>query len=289
MKIDEFESQFRSAVKERYEFRPVVLEHVVLVCDVEAAETPQLLEIVKRLVPDLPGSQFQGATELLWTVIGRDELHSVKEVVQRIDESKPNLIVTQRDLKTAADDLVYGLSNYLDAFTQSIPTPVLLLPDESVEELDASIRPTDHVMVNAPHLTGDSMLLNWGIRFSLPAGELFLAHIEDDDAFSYYMDAIGRIPEIDTEVARVKLSEMLRRMPTEFIEEAQKKILEAQPDLQVRGLVEIGQRLSDYRRIVQEHHVDLLIIHTEDPHQRAMNRFAYAIAVEFRHLPLLLL
>jgi hypothetical protein len=47
--------------------------------------------------------------------------------------------------------------------------------------------------------------------------------------------------------------------------------------------------LSDYESIIQENAIDLLVLNTKESGQLAMNGIAYAIAVEFKDRPLLLL
>jgi hypothetical protein len=50
-----------------------------------------------------------------------------------------------------------------------------------------------------------------------------------------------------------------------------------------------GHHLSEYRRLVQEHDVDLLVMNTKDEGQLAMHGLAYPLAIEIRSIPLLLL
>jgi len=51
----------------------------------------------------------------------------------------------------------------------------------------------------------------------------------------------------------------------------------------------MGHRLQDYKRLVTEHDVDLLVMNTKDHEQLAMHGVAYPLTVELRDTPLLLL
>ena len=43
------------------------------------------------------------------------------------------------------------------------------------------------------------------------------------------------------------------------------------------------------QRLIEQHQVDLLVLNTQDENQLAMHGVAYALAVELRHIPLLML
>ena len=51
----------------------------------------------------------------------------------------------------------------------------------------------------------------------------------------------------------------------------------------------MGHRLSEYKRLIGEHEVDLLVMNTKDAEQHAMHGMAYPLAVELRDIPLLML
>ena len=51
----------------------------------------------------------------------------------------------------------------------------------------------------------------------------------------------------------------------------------------------MGRHLAEYRRLVEAHEVDLLVMHTKDEDQMAMHGMAYPLAIELRQIPLLLL
>ncbi len=51
----------------------------------------------------------------------------------------------------------------------------------------------------------------------------------------------------------------------------------------------MGDRVEEYRRLVEDHRVDLLVLNTLDGDQLAMHGQAYPLAVELRGIPLLML
>ena len=55
-----------------------------------------------------------------------------------------------------------------------------------------ALHDTNRVMVMTDHLTGDSRLVNFAVRFTEPDGTLFLTHIEDDAVFDRYVDGRGK-------------------------------------------------------------------------------------------------
>ena len=64
---------------------------------------------------------------------------------------------------------------------------------------------------------------------------------------------------------------------------------ELRQDITVEEIVVMGNRLRDYRRLIDEHEVDLLVLNTKDDEQLAMHGVAYPLTIELRNIPLLLL
>ena len=50
----------------------------------------------------------------------------------------------------------------------------------------------------------------------------------------------------------------------------------------------LGHHLADYKKLVAEHDVDLLVFNTKDEDQLAMHGIAYSLAVELRDTPILM-
>ena len=51
----------------------------------------------------------------------------------------------------------------------------------------------------------------------------------------------------------------------------------------------MGHAVSDYRKLVDAHDIHLVILNGRDDRQRAMHGLAHSLAIEFRHLPVLVL
>ncbi len=51
----------------------------------------------------------------------------------------------------------------------------------------------------------------------------------------------------------------------------------------------MAERIEEYRRLVEDQRVDLLVLNTLDGDQLAMHGQAYPLAVELRAVPLLML
>ncbi|MEZ6062375.1 MAG: hypothetical protein R3C19_18690 [Planctomycetaceae bacterium] len=141
----------------------------------------------------------------------------------------------------------------------------------------------------ADHIRGDNRLINYGARMCRTGGTMWLCHIEDDRVFERYMNVIERIPEIDSADARRLIEEQLLAEARDFIEACEVTIHEEGPNIEVKSHVTRGHHLQEYRRLVQEHDIDLLVLNTKDDDQLAMNGRAYSISVELSDVAMLLL
>ena len=59
--------------------------------------------------------------------------------------------------------------------------------------------------------------------------------------------------------------------------------------VEVTAEIRLGHMISDYEALIREHEIDLLVLNRKREDQRAMPGRAYALVVEFQHVPLLLL
>ena len=113
--------------------------------------------------------------------------------------------------------------------------------------------------------------------------------MEDDATLGRYMEIISKIPTIDTDEARATLREQLLKEPQDYINGCVEICKKAGTQVTLEHLVVFGHHLSEYKRLIEEHEVDLLVLNTKDDDQIAMHGIAYALAVELRHIPLLML
>ena len=77
--------------------------------------------------------------------------------------------------------------------------------------------------------------------------------------------------------------------PRDYVASCQQVLRSAGVDLEVKGAVTMGHRLAEYRRLIEAHAVDLLIMNTVDDDQHAMHGMVYPLAVYLRDIPLLML
>jgi hypothetical protein len=144
-------------------------------------------------------------------------------------------------------------------------------------------------MAVTDHLAGDHRLVSHAAHFTQDGGTLYLAHVEDDTVFERYIAAIGKIPDLDTDIAREEIRARLVEDPTEYIESCRAGLARGNQTLKVESRVKFGHQLADYRGLVEENEIDLLVMYTKDDEQLAMHGIAYPLAVELRATPLLLL
>ena len=144
-------------------------------------------------------------------------------------------------------------------------------------------------MAITDRLTSDDRLVSYGVRFTEPGGKLLLAHVEDEATYHRYIATIGKIPELDTEVAGETILEQLLKEPEDYIASCRQVLEAEQAPLVIEQSITLGHHLTDYRRLIEEHDVNLVVLNTKDEGQLAMHGLAYSLSVELRDIPLLLL
>jgi len=282
--LDQFESAFARADKVQFHLAPEPIRKILFLTDLDDEATERHLEQLKTFLVVLEESSQ--APE--WSTLGGTHYANGPEVLAKIAELEPDLIVTYRLLKEITRDQTYSLGTYLDVLSQSIVAPILVIPRDP-ESMNLA-QGTPQVLAVTGHLTGDDRLVNWALPFVRGAkGDLFLGHIEDDHQFERYLEVIGKIPELNTAIAREEIQAQLLKEPREFIASITEIIRTARPELQIHGIVRLGHRVRDYATLVAEHKVDLLVIEGKDESQVAMSGLAYSLAVELTNLPILIL
>lgn len=280
-RIDQFESVFLAATRTLYTYERVEITRAVFLSDRAAEEAGAFAERVRSFLSPALG-------DLRWTVLTSQEVPGVGELMERLERLETDLVVTYRNVGSAAWRWPYSLGEYVDVLTQATGAAVLLMPRPEVESWSGEGTNTDSVLALTDHLTGDAKLVNYAARFTAPGGELCLAHVEDEHVLERYLDVISKIPEIDTDVARQKIRDRLLKEPSDYIASC-KEVLRANLDLRLQKVVTTGHRVSDVTRLVEERRSDLLVVNTKEEDQLAMHGLAYPLAVELRSLPMLLL
>lgn len=288
--LDQFESAFRSAAKDVFHYRRVAIRSVLVVTDLTGAAAEQFKAVVERFTAALTAHE-----EVSYTLITGDRFASPKDLLDVVEKQRPDLIATYRCLHSTAWQWVYTLGAHIDVLTQATTTPVLLMPHparnagrgpDAGTEAPAQ---TDRVMAVTDHLAGDERLVNSALAFAQATGTLYLTHVEDDATLDRYIDAIGKISEIDTDTARERITAQLLKEPADYIRSVTAALFEAKVACAIEQRVVLGHHVTQYREMVEACEVDLLVLNTKDDDHSAMHGVAYALAVELRDTPLLML
>ena len=283
--LDQFQSVFNAAAKEMFTPQPVAIGRVLIVHDLPEPLQDYFLYLAKGFL-----SALEQDAKMEWELFGGTNRFAVKAVLDAVEKSRPDLIVTYRHLHCDAADLPYGLGAHVDVLTQAASTPVLILPDPDRKNLsNHSLKNTDCVMAVTDHLAGDHRLVSYASEFTEPGGTLYLAHVEDAAVFDRYIRAISKIPDLDTDTAQEQLKARLLKDPHDYVESCRAGLAVQARGIRVEGRVKLGCQLSDYRELVDENEIDLLVMYTKDEDQMAMHGVAYPLAVELRETPLLML
>ena len=280
--IDQFESVFRAAAHDAFEYEAVVFPRVLFVTDTDADLSQAFVRQTLNYAANLKNAAIE-------SVHGK-EFRSTDELLEKVTAHNPDLICTYRNLHSRAWKFRHSLGEHLDVLLQRTAAPVLVMPHPEAGFAHAAVlQGTNVVMVMTDQLANNHALVNKAVSLTAPGGALYLTHIEDKAVFERYMDAISKIPSIDTDNAREQIAEQLLKDSITYISSCQ-EVLETQGlTLTVHPLVSFGHHLKEYRQAVESHAVNLLVMNTKDNEQLAMHGLAYPLAVELRQLPLLML
>ena len=280
--IDQFESIFKKADKPKFHLEDVDLDKLMVVTDDDHAATDKFTD---QVIDFLDTTLLE--KEISWHKVSGSQHTSVNDVLDIVNREKPDLICTYRNLHAPASDFPYSLGVYIDVLSQVTEMPVLVLPSPN----RSSDIPTDtlNVMAIADHLTGDHHLVSYAARLTTKNGTLFLTHVEDQVDFERFMGVIGKIPSIETTDAREAILKQLLDEPHDYIGSCAKVLEEAELPIEVKEIITLGHSLRDYKRLIDEHKIDLLVVNTKQEDQLAMHGLAYPLCVELRDTPILML
>ncbi len=282
--LDQFESEFRAATRTPFEYAPVSITHGLLITDLPAVD-PNLLEHLTRFLG--VGSDGK-AIELEHVSI--DATCNVRELLAIVDEKQAELLVTYRNLHSDAWSWPHSLGDAVDVLTQITDVPVLLIPNPKEDkDYGDQLQNLDVVMAITDHLAGDHRLVNYAVALTQPGGKVILSHVEDDQALQRTIEAISKIPAIDTDTVEEELPKQLLKDPLDYAESCKKVLLDAKIDVSVEHSVSLGHQMREHLQLIEQHNVDLLVLNTKDDDQLAMHGLAYPLAVELRKTPLLML
>ncbi|MDD9941938.1 MAG: hypothetical protein OXU20_12910 [Myxococcales bacterium] len=283
LKVDEFESVFRAASREPFALDPLPVPKVLVVTDLQGAAAVEFVDSARRLL----GTLGQG---VVWAHVGEGDFSDTEGMLAAVKAEQPTLVCSYRDLRSSSWRFPYSLGAYLNVLVRHTELPVVVLPNpHEVAPAQWRDSDTDSVMVVADHLAGDNQLVSWGVRLTRPGGVLHLTHVEDDATFERYLDAISKIASIDTDNARTEIREQLLKEPRDYIRSAARGVAAAGIALQVHEIVVMGHRMAQYKSLVTEQNVDLLLFHGTQDGQLAMHGTGYLLTVELRRTPLVVI
>ena len=284
-RIDQFESVFRSATRTIFQPVQVEIDSVLVISDADGSAAEEFTARSHSFLAALDERE-----NLRWMTVPGSEFRTVPDLLERVETERPGLICTHRHLHSESWRWPYTLGEYVDVLTQATTTPVLVMPHpERPDFQELAGRRPQSVMAMTDHLTGDHRLVNYAAHFTQLGGHLLLGHVEDDAIFERYMEAIAKISTINTDVAREEIQARLLRDPEDYIDSCREGLARSAPELTVEAMVTSGHHIGAYRRLIEEHEVDLLVMNTKDEDQLAMHGLAYPLAVELRTIPLLML
>ena len=282
--LDQFESEFRAATRTPFQYQPIEIGLGLLVTDLPA-QNEELTTAVRNF---LTVGREGLAPEL--QIVLSEESNALENLIRMVEQRQPDLLVTYRNLHSDAWSWPYSLGETVEVLTQTTDVPVLLIPNpQETPDFAHHMQNTDSVMAITDHLTGDDRLVNYAVRLTHPGGRLTLSHVEDSAALERMLQAIAKIPEIDTETAREELSKQLLKDPGDYIASCKQALDRANVAVEVVQSVTFGHRLKDHLQLVEQSKADLLVLNTKDEDQQAMHGLAYPLAVQLRRTPLLML
>ncbi len=280
--IDEFESIFKRSEKVKYEYQDLEIKSVLLISDQNEPSVSNLKDQAQKFLPSIKSN-----TE--WNTVRGDQFSNLGDLLRLLQEHSPDLVITYRHLQEESLIPQHSLGVYVDVLTQVIQIPILLLPGTAQKPKSLDEMSCQRVMIVTDHIRGDSNLINYGVKLCTEQGTVWLCHIEDDLIFQRYLNAISRIPEIETHQAEELIQNRLLDDASEFIDSCIQDLSTRRPDLTYQSSVGLGHHLKIYRDLVNQQNINLLIFNTKDEDQLAMHGLGYSMSIEFTDRPLLLL
>jgi hypothetical protein len=281
--IDQFESVFRSAIKSRFRYQEIRYQNALLITDLAEEDSQTLLSTVTQYLAVLGG-------DVAWRLLTPDDYHSTQELLDSVDKARPDLICTYRNLHSETWKHPHSLGSHLDVLIQRTAAPVLVIPHPKSDYADShAFEDTNAVMAITDHLAEDHLLVNTALQFCTQQSRLYIAHVEDAATFERYIEAIGKIPNIDTETARKEIADKLMEEPTAYIESCREQLARLKPSVEIRPTIEFGKHLRHYQDYISKFDIDLLVMHGKDNEQLAMHGLSYPLAIEIRRIPLMII
>jgi len=123
-----------------YHYVDVSIRKVAVITDGDQVMATELNNDMKRFLPHL-------AEQAEWQYVTGDQYQNVNDLLRIMAESNPDLIVTSRCLDESSLVPQHTLGVYVDVMTQTLSTPVLLLPGTAPQPHPLGNRACEGVMV----------------------------------------------------------------------------------------------------------------------------------------------
>ncbi|MBI1286237.1 MAG: hypothetical protein GC178_01550 [Flavobacteriales bacterium] len=263
--LDVFASVFKRSLKHHFRFEGLKLNKMMVVADEKQLD--QLDAFAETYCDARPQFVY-------------DEQFDWNRLKNFIGQEKPDVILIQRFLGIHAEGLRFSIGPILESITQELNIPVLILPKDRSEFRIRTIG------IGFDHQIDNSNLVNRALLMSKFATALQLIHIEDESIFNYYMDAIAKIPGINTEYASKNIRETILDLSGDFFSDVKEKL--ATENLQVTARCSFGNVAATYDRLVSENNIDLLVFEAEDDSKLAMHSLGQSLTIQFPEKAVLL-
>jgi len=285
LKVDEFESLFLSSIKETYRHETLSFRSVLLVTDLKSAAADQLLLEVKKFCHNIIK---ENAVD--WHILVGSDFSSAESLLNSVNNVNVDLIITYRNLHSKTWRHPFSLGEQLDVLLQKTDTPVLVIPHPDADfSREDALDKCGPVLVATDHIVNDHRLIQYGLAFAEENGQILLSHVEEQAYFDRVIDAIAKIPTIETEEVRTKLAQQLLKEPLEYIESVKTELESLDKNFVITPIVKFGHYIKDYLKLIDQNNIGLLVINTKDGEQMAMHGLAYPLAIEIRQIPILML
>lgn len=283
--VDQFESIFLSAVKERYAYTDIAFKKILLVTDLNVMESNTYAERLQGFLSSLTAPK-----QPKWVVVTGRDFKSTSDVLKLVKKHKPDLVCTYRNLHSDAWKYPHSLGEHVDVLIQATDIPVCLLPHPKAGRAEQhALQDTNRVMALTDHLAEDHNLVNFAVRFTQNKGRLYLTHLEDTGAFEKIMTAVSKLPSLDTQQAREDISVQLLKEPKEYIQSCAQVLQDHAVEIEIKSVVGFGHHLDAFKKKINRQKLDLIVMHGKDGTQLAMHGISYPLAVEIRQIPLLII
>lgn len=281
--LGEFESLFKRALREKYQYKNLDISRIMLITDLEGGLLDDFENKVKGfLTVSLGNRNFEMSR------LGRNDFSSWASLEDHLDRFKPDFIVSYRLLRVSDVRINTSLGVYIDTLSQKTNYPILVMPNPHLVTYEPPLDNAGYVVVATEHLYRDHDLVDTAVGFTPDQGKLLLVHIEDDDTFKYYVNAIERIPSINSDKAVESLKEQLESAPRHYMESVAEELQIRKPGVLVEMETGFGHLINHYTELVKGKDVRILVFQTKDDTQLAMHSLGYSLAIQFSEIPVLL-